>query len=102
MSSCACRRFPSFLSPEDPCRQSVHSSPWLDDLLLRNGALARALARPRVRLGPLAAHRQVAAMPQSAEAADFHQPLDVHGNLLPEIAFNAALLLDHLADAADV
>src|SRR6516225_10278684 len=102
MSSCAFQRVPSFLSPEGPRRRSVHSSPWLDDLLLRNGALARALARTRVRLGPLAAHRQVAAVPQSAEAADFHQPLDVHGDLLAEIAFDAALLLDHLADAADV
>src|SRR4051812_34950841 len=102
MSSCASRRLPSFLFPEGPRRRPVHSSPWLDDLLLGNRALARTLARARVGLGPLAAHRQVAAVPQAAEAADFHQPLDVHGNLLAEIALNAALLLDHLADVPDV
>ena len=41
-------------------------------------------------------------MPEAAEAADFHQPLDVHGNLLAEIAFHAALFLDHPADLPDV
>src|SRR5262249_14537821 len=50
----------------------------------------------------LAAHRQAASMPHSAEAADFHQPLDVHRDLLAEIAFDAALLLDHPADLAHV
>src|SRR3954447_21848464 len=102
MSSCASRRLPSSLFREGPRRRPVHSSPWLDDLLLRNRALARTLARARVGLGPLAAHRQVAAVPQAAEAADFHQPLDVHGNLLAEIAFHATLLLEHLADVPDI
>ncbi len=41
-------------------------------------------------------------MAQAAVAADFHQPLDVHGDLLAEIAFDAALLLDHPADLPDV
>src|SRR5206468_3734899 len=42
------------------------------------------------------------AVPQPSEAADFHQALDVHGNLLAEIAFHAALVLDHPADLPDV
>src|SRR4249920_3704695 len=98
MSSCACRRLPFSLSREGPRRRPVHSSP-LDNLLLGNRALARALAGAGVGLGALAAHRQVAAVPQPAEAADFHQPLDVHRDLLAKIAFDAALVLDHLADA---
>ncbi len=41
-------------------------------------------------------------MPHPAPAADFHQALDVHRDLLAEIAFDAALFLDHPADLADV
>src|SRR5580765_4089355 len=101
MSSCACRRLPFSLSREGPRRRPVHSLP-LDNLLLRNRALARALAGAGVGLGALAAHRQVAAVPQPAEAADLHQPLDVHGDVLAQVTFHAALLLDHLADVPDV
>src|SRR6266446_9575381 len=74
----------------------------LDRLLLGDGALARAFARPRVGPRPLAAHRQRAPVPHPAVAADFHQPLDVHGDLLAEIAFDAALLLDDAADLPNV
>src|SRR5204862_154887 len=83
------------------CQLSADSRELLDNLLLRDRALARTLARPRIGLGPLAAHRQPAPVPEAAEAADFHQPLDVHGDLLPEISFDTALLLDHLADLPD-
>src|SRR5918999_1619172 len=41
-------------------------------------------------------------MAASAVAADFHQPLDVHRDLLAKIAFHAALLLEHAADLAHV
>jgi hypothetical protein len=41
-------------------------------------------------------------VPQAAVAADFHQPLDVHRDLLAEVALDAALLLEHAADLADV
>src|SRR5262245_18701661 len=41
-------------------------------------------------------------MTAAAVAADFHEPLDVHGDLLAEIALDPALLLDHPADLADV
>src|SRR5688572_14542264 len=74
----------------------------LHRLLLGYGTLARALARARVGARPLPAHRQVAAMTQAAVAADFHQPLDVHGDLLAEIALHAADLFEHPADLADV
>src|SRR6478735_8055235 len=66
----------------------------LDRLLLGN----RALAGARVGARPLAVHGQAAAVAHAAIAADFHQPLDVHRDLLAEIAFDAALLLDDAAD----
>src|SRR6476661_1261638 len=74
----------------------------LDRLLLGNRALARALAGARVGARPLAVHGQAAAVAHAAIAADFHQPLDVHRDLLAEIAFDAALLLDDAADLPHV
>src|SRR5512132_418680 len=74
----------------------------LHRLLLRHRATPRALARPRVGPGALAAHRQVAAVPQPAEAADLHQPLDVHRDVLAQVALDPALLLDHTADLPHV
>src|SRR5690606_13863612 len=43
--------------------------------------LLRTLARARVGLGPLAVHRQVAAVTQATVAADFDQALDVELDL---------------------
>src|SRR5207237_3712863 len=63
---------------------------------------ARTLARARVGLRPLSAHGQVAAVPQPPPAADLHQPLDVHRDFLPQVAFDVALLLDDPADLPDV
>ena len=37
-------------------------------------------------MGPLAAHRQPAAMPETAITAEIHQPLDVHRHLAAQIA----------------
>src|SRR3954447_23439165 len=89
---------------------SLRTSSWklqaggwkLDGLLFSHRTLARTLARAGVRLRPLAAHRQIPPVPQAAIAADLHQPLDVHGDLLAEIAFDAPLLLDHPADLPHV
>src|SRR3954467_7929595 len=89
---------------------SLRTSSWklqaggwkLDGLLFSHRTLARALACAGVRLRPLAAHRQIPPMPQPAIAADFHQPLDVHRDLLAEITLDAPLLLDHPADLPDV
>src|SRR5262249_49715209 len=75
------------------CHKSQLSA-FLDNLLLRNRALARTLARARVGARALAADRQAAAMPRAAIAADFHQPLDVHRDLFAEVALDPALLFD--------
>ena len=53
-------------------------------------------------MGTLAAHRQVAAMAVPAIRADFDQPLDVHGDVLAQITFHAALAFYRLADAVDL
>src|SRR5262245_544757 len=76
--------------------------PVLHCLFLRDRALARTLARARVGARPLTAHRQVAPVPQATVAADLHQPLDIHRDLLAEIAFHAALLFEHAADLPDI
>src|SRR5579863_10368763 len=47
-------------------------------------------------------HRQVAAVAQATVALDFDQPPNVHLNLLAEIAFDAALALDLLAELVDL
>src|SRR5439155_10261478 len=54
--------------------------------------LARALARTRVGVRALAAHRQALTMAQAAIAAEIHQPLDVDRNLAPQIALDLDLL----------
>src|SRR5512146_985514 len=46
--------------------------------LLASDAAARSLAGARVGAGALAAHRQVAAVTQSAVRADVDQALDIH------------------------
>src|SRR5262249_16561418 len=67
-------------------------------LLVRDSALARSLAGPGVGVGTLSANRKIAAMTAATVAADFNQPLDVHRNVLAQIAFDIALALDHLTD----
>tara|TARA_B100002049_G_scaffold124697_1_gene92289 strand:+ start:42 stop:329 length:288 start_codon:yes stop_codon:yes gene_type:complete len=49
-------------------------------------------------MGALAANRKIPTMAQTTEAADFHQPLDVHGGLFPKVTLYAALLLNDLRD----
>jgi hypothetical protein len=50
----------------------------------------------------LAVHGQVAAVPQAPVGADLHQPLHVHGDVLAEVALDAALAVDDAGDAADL
>src|SRR5207248_4773544 len=71
-------------------------------LLLRNRALARSLARPRVGPRALTTHGQPAAMTHAAVTADLHQPLDVHRDFFAQVPFDAPLLLDDAADLPDV
>ena len=41
-------------------------------------------------------------MAQAAVAADLHQPLDVHGNLATQIAFHLDVVVDVVAQLADI
>src|SRR5690348_7725825 len=50
---------------------------------------------------PLAADRQAAAVTVSAIGTNLDQTLDVHRDVLAQVAFNVAFRLDHLADAVD-
>src|SRR3972149_7724206 len=69
---------------------------------LLHRSLARALAGPGVGMGPLAADRKPAGMPKPPIAADIHQPLDVHRDLLAQISLDAAPGIDDLAALADL
>src|SRR5271154_966273 len=91
---------------EKPKRQRSCRTPNLAllayDLLLGcHCAAARTLAGTGIGVRPLAAHRQIAAVADSAVGLDFDQPADVHLDLLAEIAFHAAFLLDGLAETVD-
>src|SRR5262249_6760589 len=66
----------------------------LDLLLGSDGAAARTLTGTSVGVGALSANRQVAAMTNAAVGLNFNQSANVHLNLLAEIAFDAAFLLD--------
>src|SRR5262245_1082668 len=74
----------------------------LHNFFLSNRALARTLPRARIGSGALAAYRQAAAVAHPPEAADFHQPLDVHRHFLAQVALDAALLFDDPADLPHV
>src|ERR1019366_6277041 len=67
-------------------------------LLPGHCALAGTFPRAGVRVGALAADRQVPAMSHAAIAAGFHETLDVLGGLLTEIALDLVLVLDRLAN----
>src|SRR5262249_51162626 len=54
----------------------------------------------RVGVRALAAHGQVPAVAHPAVGADLHQALDVHGDLLAQVALHVAFLIDDLGDAA--
>src|SRR5439155_24677428 len=56
--------------------------------LLAGDGLAWALTGPGISTRPLAAHRQAAAVPQPAVAADVAQPLDILLHLPAERAFH--------------
>jgi len=50
---------------------------------------------------PLAPHRESPAVPESAVTSNVHQPLDVHLDLLSQIAFDTPLLVNHRSNAID-
>src|SRR5260221_4319713 len=65
---------------------------------LAGNRLGRALARARIGVGTLTAHRQAAAMTQAAIAAEVHQTLDVDADLTTKIALDQIVAIDHFAD----
>src|SRR5258708_30208340 len=67
-------------------------------LLLAGDRLGRTLARARVGMGTLTAHRQSAAMTQAAIAAEIHQTLDVHAGLATQVAFDQIVAVDHFTN----
>src|ERR1700731_2645002 len=67
-------------------------------LLLAGDRLGRPLARTRVGMGALSAHRQSAAMAQAAIAAEIHQTLDVHAGLTTQITFDQIVAVDHFTN----
>src|SRR5882724_1504044 len=73
-------------------------SPFAKLLLLAGDRLGRPLARPRIGVGALTAHRQAAAMTQAPIAAEIHQPLDVDAGLAAKIALDDIVAVDHFAD----
>src|SRR5690349_16053591 len=70
-------------------------------LLLASDGLGRTLARARIGVGALAAHRQAAAMAQAAVAAEVHQTLDVDAGLTAKVAFHDIVAVDDFADLQD-
>src|SRR6185369_2667459 len=69
------------------------------DLFLSDCHAARTFARTRVGVRALSPNGKSSAMTQSTVAADVHQAFDVHLNLLAQISFDAALLIDDCANA---
>src|ERR1041385_6927945 len=77
---------------------AIRYSLFANLLLLAGDRFGRTLARARVGMGALAAHRQAAAMTQAAIASEVHQPLDVHAGLATQVAFDHIVAVDHLAN----
>src|SRR5262249_55157609 len=71
-------------------------------LLLAGNRLGRPLARARIGMSALAAHRQSAAMAKASIAAELHQPLDIDTGLPAKIAFHDIVTVDHFADLKDL
>src|SRR5580704_14153328 len=94
--------------PRRRCRRSRHvflSAGWFEPwplFLLAGDRPGRTLARPRVRMGALAPHRQPLAVTQPAVAPEIHQSLDVHRYLPPEVALDRVFTINQLADAQNL
>src|SRR5690606_1478519 len=72
------------------------------DALLAGDRLLDALARPRVRPGPLPANRQPAPMPRPAIAVNVSQAGDVLLDVPAELTFGLVVLIQDGIDAGDV
>src|SRR6266567_6647321 len=67
-------------------------------LLLAGDGFGRTLARTRIGVGPLTAHRQTATMTQAAIAAEVHQTLDVDADFATQVALDEIVAVDDFAD----
>src|SRR3954470_1803604 len=74
----------------------------LAGLLLAGDGLARALARARVGAGALTVDGQPAAVAQPLVAADLHLAADVGGHLAAQVALDAEVLVDVVAQSQQV
>ena len=61
-----------------------------------------AAACARIGARALAAHRHPLAMAQATIAGDIHQPLDIQLNFPPQIALDAILAINDLANAPNL
>src|SRR3982074_1936582 len=77
---------------------AIRYSLFANLLLLAGDRLGRTLARARIGVGALTAHRQSAAMTQAAIAAEVHQTLDVHAGLTTRVAFDHIVAIDHFTN----
>src|ERR1043165_4472541 len=71
-------------------------------LLLAGDRFCRPLARARVGMCALAAHRQALAVTQAPIAAEVHEALDVHRDFASQITFNEVVAVDGFADLDDL
>src|SRR5215831_13906173 len=87
-----------------PCRHDLAGMCWLllRRLLAPGHRLLDATPRAGVRTRALAAHRQIAAMPDTAVAVDLDQPLDVHVHFAAKFALDLKVAVDELAQACDL
>src|SRR5687767_13526443 len=74
----------------------------LADLLLPGDGLLRALPRPGVGPGALTAHREAPAVTEPGVTADLHLPLDVLGDLPPQITLDLEVLVDPRPKSGDL
>src|SRR3954463_11097089 len=77
---------------------AIRYSLFANLLLLAGDRLGRSLARARVGMGALTAHRQTAAMTQAAIAAEVHQTLDVDADFTAKVTLHHVVAIDHFAD----
>src|SRR5665213_894017 len=71
-------------------------------LLRRHRALARTLARTRVRMRSLTVHREIAPVTKASVTLDFNEPANIHLHFFAKIAFDPAFGLDGLAQLIDL
>src|SRR5215470_4738134 len=85
--------------PTSPYPVLCHAA--LDSLFLAGDGFGRSFAGARIGMRALAPHWQATAMPQPPVAAEIHQPLDIHGNVTPQIAFHHIVTIDDFANLQD-